>query len=128
MKRIFLGGTCNGSQWREWLKPKLTIDFFDPVVSDWNAEAQEREIRERETCDFCLYVLTPKMIGFFGAVEATLDSVLRPEKVIFCVLDEDDGCRWNEHDQKSLEKMKALLGKQGVRICRDLDEIASVAR
>lgn len=30
--KVFLGGTCNNSTWREELKPLLKIDYFDPVV------------------------------------------------------------------------------------------------
>ena len=52
-KRIFLGGTCNGSLWRNQIIPKLKIDFFNPVVEDWTPECQEEEIRQREECDYC---------------------------------------------------------------------------
>ena len=34
MKKVFLGGTCNGSDWRKKLIPKLKIDYFNPVVED----------------------------------------------------------------------------------------------
>jgi len=36
MKRVFLGGTCNNSKWRDVLIPRLKIDYFNPVVDDWN--------------------------------------------------------------------------------------------
>ena len=38
-KKVFLGGTCNGSKWRNELIPSLNVDYFDPVVEDWNEEA-----------------------------------------------------------------------------------------
>ena len=28
MKKVFLGGTCNGSDWREKLIPKLKINYL----------------------------------------------------------------------------------------------------
>lgn len=31
-KRVFLGGTCNESTWRDELIKKLKIDYFNPVV------------------------------------------------------------------------------------------------
>jgi hypothetical protein len=49
--KVFLGGMCNDSLWRERLIPTLEIDYFNPVVEDWNEEAQERELKEREECD-----------------------------------------------------------------------------
>jgi hypothetical protein len=58
--KIFLGGTCNGSKWREELITKLEeigIDYFNPVVSVWNEEAQKREIEERQNCDFFSFPL-----------------------------------------------------------------------
>ena len=36
--RVFLGGTCGGSTWRNQIIPMLEkagINYFDPVVSDW---------------------------------------------------------------------------------------------
>ena len=51
-KKVFLGGTANGSKWREILKPMLRIDYFDPVVPHWNDEARCRELKEREECDY----------------------------------------------------------------------------
>lgn len=57
--KVFLGGTCNESTWRDQLISMLKIDFFNPVVEDWTPECQEEEIKQRNECDFCLYVITP---------------------------------------------------------------------
>lgn len=46
MKRVFLGGTCNESKWREELISKLdlnSIEYFNPVVEDWTKECMEIE-------------------------------------------------------------------------------------
>ena len=64
--KVFLGGTCNNSQWRKRLISKLKIDFFNPVIDDWNEEAQINEIRERQNADYCLYVITPLMTGVYS--------------------------------------------------------------
>ena len=45
-KKVFLGGTCNESQWRTALIPMLHIDFFNPVVDDWTPECQTEEIKQ----------------------------------------------------------------------------------
>lgn len=39
MKRVFLGGTCNDSTWRDNLIQQLEIDYFNPVVPDWTEDA-----------------------------------------------------------------------------------------
>lgn len=45
---VFLGGTTNDSDWRDKLVPKLKIKSFNPVVKDWNDEAQKREIEKEK--------------------------------------------------------------------------------
>ena len=86
MKKVFLGGTCNGSIWRDKLIPMLNIDYFNPVVEDWTEECMLEERRQRETCDYCLYVITPSMSGVYSIAEVIDDSNKRPEKTMFCVL------------------------------------------
>ena len=56
-KKVFLGGTVNGSTWREQLIPLLDeskISYFNPVVEDWNEQVQQEEIRQRKECDYVL--------------------------------------------------------------------------
>ena len=64
--KIFLGGTCNGSNWRDELIPKLQCDYFNPVVKDWTPACQEEERRQRQGCDVVLYVITPLMEGVYA--------------------------------------------------------------
>lgn len=87
---IFLGGTYN-STWRDKLISMLKCSYFNPIVPDWNKEAYQEELRQREFCDYCLYVITPNMTGMYSIAEAVDDSNKRPEKTIFCVLEEDLG-------------------------------------
>jgi len=124
--RVYLGGTCNGSRWREILKPKLEelrIGYYDPVVPDWNEAAARRERWERERCDYCLYVFTPKMIGFYGAVEAAMDSMTRPHRVLLCLLEEDEGLHWSEHDRKAFRNTFQQLEARGATVLPDLDGV-----
>lgn len=61
MKRIFLGGTCNESTWRESLISKLDskkLSWFNPVVDDWTEDDMKKELEERASCDLCLYDYT----------------------------------------------------------------------
>lgn len=130
--KVFLGGTCNGSQWREQLKPLLKIDYFDPVVDDWNEEAQAREIKERETADFCLYTLTPMMGGVYSIAEVVDDSNKRPEKTILCVLDTDEFKHeedtfenvWLPPMRRSLKAVKKMVKRNGAKAFESLEEVA----
>jgi hypothetical protein len=89
MKKVFLGGTCNESKWRDELIKLLKIDYFNPVVEDWTPECMAEEIRQRETCDYCLYVITPRMSGVYSIAEVIDDSNKRSQRTLFCFLGED---------------------------------------
>ena len=124
MKKVFLGGTCNGSNWREQLIPLLTIDYFNPVVEDWTPECMDEEIRQRKECDYCLYVLTPKMKGVYSIAEVVDDSNKRPEKTVFCYLPDDDGEYFDKHQVKSMDSVCRMIDENGGKVCMTLGEVA----
>jgi hypothetical protein len=117
-------GTCNGSLWRDELIPQLEVDYFNPVVADWTPECQDVELQKREEADFVIYVITPKMKGFYSIAEAVHDSCDQPWKTIFCFLIEDEGETFDKHQIKSLEATAALILRNGGFIAKDLAEIA----
>ena len=133
-KRVFLGGTCNDSDWRQRLIPMLTIDFFDPVVDDWNEECKQRELYERNICDYCLYVITPRMVGTYSIAEAVDDSNKRPEKTVFCVLQEDETednliftaiyKSFTKAQANSLNEVGRLIERNGGKYFTSLGEVA----
>jgi hypothetical protein len=78
--KIFLGGTCNDSIWRDDLIKALQVDYFNPVVEDWTPKCQEIERAEKEVaCNIHLYVITSDMIGVFSIAEV-IDSVHQRNK------------------------------------------------
>lgn len=123
-KRVFEGGTCNGSLWRNELNKIIKIDYFNPVVDDWNEESQKREVYERENCDFCLYTITPLMSGVYSIAEIVEDSIKRPEKTLLCLLYKDDNKIFDEHQWKSLQQVSKMIEKYGVQTFYSLKEVA----
>ena len=130
-KKVFLGGTCAESTWREDLIEKLEIDYFNPVVDDWTEDAQKEEIKQRETCDFCLYVITPRMKGVYSIAEVVDDSNKRPKKTVFCYLKEDDSddkkedkLTFTKDQLKSLEQVGKLVSDNGAKFCKTLNDVA----
>jgi hypothetical protein len=104
----------------------LAIDFFNPVVSDWTPECQQEEIKQRETCEFTLYVITPQMEGVYSIAEAVDDSNKRPEKVIFCVLiDGDNGAYFTDNQKKSLAQVSRMILRNGGEVFDTLVEVAN---
>lgn len=124
--KVFLGGTCNDSTWRDRLIPKLKIDYFNPVVDDWTPAHQEEEVKQRMECDYCLYVITPLMTGVYAIAEVVDDSNKRPEKTILCVLQSDDNKKFTKPQIKSLNQVEDMVKQNGATICRSLDEVAKV--
>ena len=124
MKKVFLGGTCNGSTWRDGLIKNLKINYFQPQSDDWTPEMMQEEIKQRAECDFCLYVITPKMTGFYSIAEVVDDSNKRPGKTIFSFIHEDEGQTFSEHQLKSLEQTGKMIKENGAQFFTTLEEIA----
>jgi len=122
--KVFLGGTCNKSTWREHLINLLNIDYFNPVVDDWTPECMEEEIRQRESCDYCLYVITPKMTGVYSIAEVVDDSNKRPEKTIFCILCEDGRPVFTAGQLKSLQQVSKMVTTNGGESFMSLKDVA----
>lgn len=121
---VFLGGTCNGSTWRNELIPLLTIGYFDPVVAEWTPECQVEEIKQREQCDYVLYVLTPEMKGVYSIAEVVEDSIKRPRKTVLGLLREANGVRFDDVQWKSLQSVSKMVKANGGRSFDNLPDIA----
>jgi len=129
--KVFLGGTCAGSTWRDELIPKLEIEYFNPVVDDWTEAAQEEELKQREECSHCLYVLTPLMQGVYSVAEVVDDSNKRPDRVLLCILQTDideygDKAVWSKQNAKSLKMLEKMVEDNGAKVARDLNEVAQI--
>jgi hypothetical protein len=125
MKTVFLGGTCNGSTWRDTLIPLLSnINYFNPVVANWTPECQAKEIEARNTSDFVLYVLTPKMTGVYSVAEVVDDSNKRPEKTLMLSLDTDGDVVFTPHQTKSPAATAKMVTANGGKTFASLQEVA----
>ena len=123
MAKVFLGGTVNGSSWREQVIPRLNIDYFNPIVPKWTEEAYQRELHERETSDFCLYVLTPKMQGIYSVAEAVDDSNKRPARTLFCYLSSDGDQQFTKHQLDAMKATARMIERNGGKTFTSLDEV-----
>lgn len=124
--KVFLGGTCNESTWRDRLIPMLQIEYYNPVVADWTPACQAEEIRQRELCDFCLYTVTPLMTGVYAIAEVVDDSNKRPKATVFCVLskDGDSDVMFTAAQVRSLYAVVRLVKANGVQVFDTLEECA----
>jgi hypothetical protein len=118
--KVFLGGTCSGYNWRSKLERVLKCDYYNPVVKDWNEQHRLREVQERETADYVLYVITSGIKGVYSIAEVVDDSHKRPDKTIFCVLYEN----MDRQMAHSLRATANLLKDNGIRCFESLSDTA----
>ena len=133
--RIFLGGTCAETTWRNELIPLLVkrgIDYFNPVVDDWTPECQAIEEDEKNNkCNYHLYVITKEMMGTYSIAEIVHSAHLANmygtsvDKVVFAVLDEGT---WQKHERKSFDAIMNLVNNIAREKCialyvKDMNEL-----
>ena len=125
--KLFLCGTCNGSRWRDEFIKLLNpdIEYFNPVVKDWDDDAKRREKLERIRCDYSVYCITPKMKGVYAIAEAIDDSHKKPHGTIFCLLEEYEGEKFDESMYKSLYEVLKMILNNGGYAFTDLKRMAN---
>jgi len=124
MKKVYLGGTRNNSTWRNKMMTCLHekgIEWFNPVVFNWTETDVAQEIQERETCDFALYVITPKMTGVYSIAAVVDDSNKRPDKTVLVLLSDDEEFHFSEEQWKSLCAAAGIVARNGGRVFENLE-------
>jgi hypothetical protein len=94
-------------------------------VEDWTPKCQAEEERQKnEECNYQLYVITPKMTGFFSIAEVVESAITIQDKTVFCVLTKDEGLEFDKAQVKSLNAVKNMIRKYNAVCCDTLKEIA----
>ena len=120
MDKIFLGGTCADTTWRDELIPgleKYKMDYFNPVVKDWTPECQAvEEFEKNSVCNTHLYVITPEMQGVYSIAEI-INSCWQAQVygttvkyVAFYILDPE-----HKFSKGQLKSLNATI-----RLCKDI--------
>jgi len=138
--RIFLGGTCADTTWRNELIEQLkncSVEWFNPVVEDWTPECQLIEEDEKNhKCNVHLYVITKEMMGTYSIAEIIHSAHLANmygtsvDLCVFCVLDEGT---WQKHERKSFDAIMKLANNIAPHnsICKyvtNMNEVADIFR
>ena len=64
------------------------------------------------------------MTGVYSIAEVIDDSNKRPNKTLFCVLEEDAGLQFDKGQIKSLERTGLMVQKNGGKYFKSLEEVA----
>lgn len=103
MNKVFLGGTCAETAWRDNLINMIQVDYFNPVVEDWTNECIKIEDDEkRNKCNIHLYTITKEMQGYYSIAEV-IDSVKTPNKITILHIIPDG------FDDKQLKSFNAII-------------------
>jgi len=103
MNKVFLGGTCNNSTWRDTLIPVLQVDYFNPAVEDWTPEVQAiEEVEKAFSCNVHLYVITSQMTGVFSIAECIESAMTKGKQTILHVVP-------NGFDEGQIRSLKAVV-------------------
>lgn len=90
---VFLGGTVAGNGWRKKFIRELTAlgvphsELFNPVVEEWNEEAQAKEEEAKKNATHMLFFLGAPMqdgnpLSTYSMIEATMALYDAPEKTV----------------------------------------------
>ena len=125
MNKVFLGGTCNETTWRERIMSNIQVNYFNPVVDDWTPECQAIEEGEKAgVCNIHLYVITSAMLGVFSIAEV-IESAMTPSKQVILHIIPDG---FEKQQLKSLTAVANMVRKHGgiAYIDSDLDRTTRV--
>lgn len=122
---VFLGGTCAGPDWRQDLIPRLTVDYFNPLVENWTPEDARKETLAKYRATANIFVITPHAIGSYSIAEMTELAVQGHRLIAY--FHEDESARWNDHQRKSNKAISELLISHGAKVVDSLDAVIEMA-
>lgn len=131
---IFLGGTTNGSTWRDEFINILTsvnpkLKCFNPVVDDWTQECIYLENFVKSHAKYHVYVLTPRMRGVYSIAEM-IDSVHDTSKKVVVYIHnidkDDDGNEfcWDPQIKNSITAVTNMVSEHGGYVAKSLIDVA----
>lgn len=138
--KIFLGGTCNGSKWRDRFLEEFSlkyggnlsrfrstddsrifnfgdVEIMNPVVETgtWDSTLFDQELEYKKCSELLIYVITPLQVGLISPTEIMHDLLTKKNsKVIACytLFDYKDG-EMVSFEPSLIKNLKALFNYYG---------------
>lgn len=133
--KVFLGGTCNGSKWRENFVSTDKIEYFhyDETLPSPSQEVDQHQLllNKSRPCHILLHVLTPMSIDPLNIAVLISDSIKQPKKTILIIVKEDRDYCFDVQAWMMLETIKEMVVSNGAK-CLDsfkeaIEYITSIA-
>ena len=142
MKKVVgLFGTCGASKWREDvvipILEKAGVAYFNPVVAEWNDEAQRNEVDHSANDQVVVMAITGETSGIASMAElgwqvATAES--RGQSVVIFLEDMPNDLKDETGASLRINKARALIRKYiqnhdspKVVLASNLEEVAQLA-
>lgn len=106
---VFLGGTCNGSTWRDDFVKMFKQEYYNPVVPNWTPADQQNEEIQKKAATVIMYGITAKQLGFYSFAEMAVSAFRNPDKTIIIAFLDHDG-PFSKPLQASIEAIASLMG------------------
>lgn len=116
MKKVYVGGVSNESEWKNRIVRLIEKNNMIPIVKDYSCGDLLYSLEERELCDYCIYIITPLTPKIPTLSELMDASSKRPSTTMLCVLEEDGEYEFNNKMKISLEVIKEIVEFNGVKI------------
>lgn len=134
---VGLFGTCGNSKWRDIAIPLLEvagIEYFNPVVEDWNEKCVIIEAEHAANDKVIMLVITGETMAIGSMAESgwiALQAHLRDQKLIV-VLDDmnpepDPSLRINKIRNLMRGHINALPENESIKICATVEEATNLA-
>ena len=129
--KVFLGGTCN-SNWRKEFIDFLEyekIEYYNPVVEgDWTHEEEQENEAHKSQADVLLWVISPRMWGFYSIYDLADLAINYPEKLMVCFMrhDKDNSGvdhAWTAKQMRSIKAINNRLSEKNIKVCSDIFEV-----
>jgi hypothetical protein len=125
--RVFIGGTCGGSTWRNSLISTLEnygIDYFNPATDDCTEESYQQEAYERSHDMVVVYVLSNDMEGIYTIGEIIDDCHECPNNLIVCNLWQDN--RKQQFMNQNIARFQQMVEDHNVQTCTSIQDLADM--
>jgi len=122
---IFFDGTACGAEWRNYITERLKVPYTLYTSDDRSIDALRNRDKEKEKCDFVLYVISPKMQYFDMVFESVDDSNKRSKKTLFCFMPKEGELSFSPHQSKSLIATGKMIQRNGGKWYENIDDAIS---
>ena len=122
--KVFLRSTHVGTEQINSIIAKLKCKYYIPELENLSEKANEEVERQKQVCDYHLYIVALSDAADFSVSEAVNDSKEMGERCIFCIL--NNNIKGKKKLLQNLEASAKIIANNGGVVCKSLEEAISL--